>query len=74
MFWLSAQNEVILIGEGYGFPTKLNLVFAKERGIEEKDEIIKAIQDKNYENQLEIIDIKKELSEYSRMLDEKTSS
>lgn len=47
--------------------------FAKEE-IDEKDEVIKKLQDKNFESQLEIIDVKKELAEYLRLLDEKTSS
>ncbi len=49
-------------------------ITSQEEAIEEKDETIKALQDKNFKNQLEIVDIKKELSEYLRLLDEKTSS
>ncbi len=46
----------------------------KEKEIEEKDEIIRELQDKNYKSQLEIVDVKKELTEYIRILDERTSS
>lgn len=46
----------------------------KEEEISQKDEIIKTLQDKNFKSQLEIVDIKKELGEYLRILDEETSS
>ena len=49
------------------------LIEIQETEIQEKDEIIKTLQDKNYTSQLEIVDIKKELTEYLRILDEKTS-
>lgn len=45
---------------------------AKKQEITQKDETIKTLQDKNFKSQLEIIDTKKELTEYLRMLDEKT--
>nr|WP_300005089.1 cell division protein ZapA [Tissierella sp.] len=40
----------------------------------EKDEMIEGLKDKNFKNQLEIVDVKKELSEYLRILDRETSS
>lgn len=46
---------------------------ASQKEIHEKDETIKILQEKNFENQLEIIDVKKELTEYVRLLDEETS-
>ena len=46
----------------------------KEEEIYQKDETVKNLQDKNFKNQLEIVDIKKELTEYLRILDEETSS
>ena len=47
---------------------------AKKEEISGKDEAIKTLQDKNFKSQLEIVDIKKELTEYLRILDQETSS
>lgn len=46
----------------------------KDRKIEELEGRIKGLQDKNYENQLEIIEVKKELADYLRLLELETST
>ncbi|OLS02828.1 cell division protein ZapA [Tissierella creatinophila] len=63
------REEIELILEQF----KEDLETTKEE-ISQKDETIKTLQDKNFKNQLEIVDIKKELAEYLRILDEETSS
>lgn len=51
---------------------KENIEIKKDE-ISEKDETIKNLQDKNFKTQLEIIDSKKEIAEYLRLLDDKKS-
>lgn len=46
----------------------------KQVEISQRDEIIQNLKDKNFKNQLEIVDVKKELTEYLRILDQETSS
>lgn len=47
---------------------------ANREELSEKDKIIENLKDKNFKNQLEIVDLKKELAEYLRILDQETSS
>lgn len=46
----------------------------KQAELRQKDEIIEGLKEKNFKNQLEIVDVKKELTEYIRILDQETSS
>lgn len=63
------REEIELVLEQFKQEMEIN----KEETFE-KDETIKTLQDKNFKSQLEIVDIKKELTEYLRILDEETSS
>lgn len=51
---------------------KENESYKKE--IEESKREIKALQDKNFQNQIELVEVRKELTEYIRLLDNKTST
>lgn len=46
----------------------------KDRRIDDLEERIKGLQDKNFKNQLELIEIKKELADYLRLLESETST
>lgn len=63
------REEIELVLEQF----KKDIEIKKEE-ILQKDETIKTLQDKNFKSQLEIVDTKKELTEYLRLLDEETSS
>lgn len=47
---------------------------SQEKEIEESREQIKILQDKNFQNQIELVEVKKELTEYIRILDNETST
>ena len=53
----------------------LNKTIADQKDeLSNRDETIESLKDKNYRNQLDIVDLKKELTEYVRILDRDTRS
>lgn len=46
---------------------------SQKREMEESREQIKILQDKNFQNQVELVEVKKELTEYIKLLDKETS-
>lgn len=45
----------------------------KEKELEEAKKEVKELKDKNFQNQIELIEVKKELAEYIKILDRETS-
>lgn len=66
----SSQRERLVI-EMHEYEKNLE---KKNQEIEKLENEIKSLKDKNYENQLELVETKKELAEYLRLLDTETSS